>query len=468
MYAEHDRARLAVETTDGLPLRAKTHPFPEDPGRPPFGRDYDRLIHTAAFRRLQGKTQVVTPGQSDFFRTRLTHTIEVAQIARRLAYRLTREVDERFAAEAADVCEAAAILHDFGHPPFGHIGEHALHAALEKVAAKGRWMVDFERLGGYEGNAQSFRQAVWSFRRARDDDRGLQLTRAVLDASIKYPWSYSRSAPVPSKWNYYPSEDWAFEWVREDVVGTGKSFEAQVMDWSDDVAYTTHDIEDWWHAGYIPLTMLCQSKAARQHLADEVVAATSNRINATKSHVESTIENLFGVSGAFANFHDLGTEYDGSSEAKEAMRHLKSELFTKFVNGARAEGDIALGRHRAKLVIDDQVRLENAILKQLVWTFVIEHPRMATHQRGQRAVVSFLVETYASLVCEGNASSLDVLPRDRRERIKRLKQQADRSGNKHEVLRLIADHVAGMTDAYATMMHQRLSGQVSGHINAFV
>ena len=488
MYNGDDQARLAVivDADTDLPLRGISHEYPQDSGRPPFGRDYDRLIHTPAFRRLQGKTQVVTPGQSDFFRTRLTHTIEVAQIARRLAYRLCQNSGESHAIEAADICEAAAIVHDFGHPPFGHIGEQALHSALRDVSAERFWQLDFERLGGYEGNAQSFRQAVWSFRRSEVEGRGLQLTRAVLDAFIKYPWSFADITPKLGKWNFYPSESWAFDWVRKGVSGIGKSFEAQVMDWSDDVAYTTHDLEDWWHAGYIPLTMLSQSKTSRSRLAKQTIASwrktgrirdpasdpsrdpSEGELTWTESQVTDTIESLFETGGAFEKFRQLGTEYDGSSEAKEAMRHLKRKLFKRFINESKAEGQLDRGRHQANLAINEAIRRENAILKELVWNYVIEHPRMATHQNGQRAVVSFLVKTYASLVLDDGMSSLDVLPRDRRERIRRLREHADQGASKYEILRLIADQVAGMTDSYAIMMHQRLSGQVSGHINEFI
>ena len=149
----------------------------EDP-RPPFARDYDRLIYTRAFRRLQGKTQVVSPGEGDLFRTRLTHTIEVAQAARRLAEHLNRRASDARIKDGrepgwqptpedvrgmppeqqrvdADLCEAAAILHDLGHPPMGHAGEAALHAAVKELTAAGGW--PGASPAGFNGNAQSFR-----------------------------------------------------------------------------------------------------------------------------------------------------------------------------------------------------------------------------------------------------------------------------------------------------------------------
>ena len=181
--------------------------------RSPFARDYDRLIYTRAFRRLQGKTQVVSPGEGDLFRTRLTHTIEVAQAARRLAEDLNRRADDarRDAGTAGpvtaddvaalpasqqkvdpDLCEAAAVLHDLGHPPFGHAGEAALHQAVMELTAPDPKMGDARWPGavraGFNGNAQSFRLAVATLEH-KEGTPGLQLTRATLDASLKYPWA---------------------------------------------------------------------------------------------------------------------------------------------------------------------------------------------------------------------------------------------------------------------------------------
>ncbi|MEV4311121.1 dGTP triphosphohydrolase [Actinocrispum sp. NPDC049592] len=383
MYEDHDKARLlAVEdAATRLPIAGQTQASGiEQAARPPFTRDYDRLIHTAAFRRLQGKTQVVTPGQSDFFHTRLTHTVEVAQIARRLAYRLCYEADETHAREVSDVCEAAAIMHDFGHPPFGHIGEEALHQALKSVAKEPKWNVDFTHLGGYEGNAQSFRQVVWSFQRAQEDGPGLQLTRAVLDASIKYPWTFKKGK---RKWNYYPSEKWAFDWVRGEAPTEDKSFEAQIMDWADDVAYATHDLEDWCHAQYIPLAMLSQSDSALEYLKQEIInswAPTGRIVNSearpenlptavgllsTEDEVDSALRTMFRNSQMFKGFQKLGTEYDGSRDAKLAVQHMRHYLFETFLGSVvSTTGDVLRGRHAAKLHIPPEVRRQNAILKE--------------------------------------------------------------------------------------------------------
>ncbi len=304
VYNDHDRARLLGPDIDAtgavVGVRATTE---EDLKRPTFGRDYDRIVHTNAFRRLQGKTQVVTPGQADFFRTRLTHTVEVAQIARRLAWRLCESEGSDRALEVSDVCEAAATMHDLGHPPFGHVGEVALNDELDVLASE--WDVDKFELGGFEGNAQSFRQVVTTVSRAAHP--GLQLTRATLDASIKYP--RTRSHEDQRKWNYYPSERWAYEWVREGVSDAAeKSFEAMIMEWADDVAYATHDIDDWFRAGYMPLPLLAQSAEAREQLAGAVIEAWSARQRSFDDDaVRGAITDLF-LGPAFGAFADVQAE----------------------------------------------------------------------------------------------------------------------------------------------------------------
>lgn len=269
----------------------------EDP-RSPFARDYDRLIYTAQFRRLQGKTQVVTAGEADFFRTRLTHTIEVAQVARRLAEALNRsayafrrqrgiegfvasrrrvnELDAACQIVDPDLCEAAAILHDLGHPPFAHAGEMALNSALNAVAEQ----AGIDSVGGFEGNAQSFRLAT-SVLSHHGSQRGLQLTLATLDACLKYPWTAGTAgAPKPDKWSAYPTEDEALALVRARAPGElrfAASLEAQIMDWADDVAYSIHDLEDWYRAGYVPLPRLAELASEQDRFVEFVVARWQSR-----------------------------------------------------------------------------------------------------------------------------------------------------------------------------------------------
>ena len=456
-YGPHDLAR---------------HPDRDDPVdyRHPFERDFDRLIHTGAFRRLQGTTGVVAAGEADHFRTRLTHTLEVAQLARRLGDRL---------GASPDVCEAAAIMHDFGHAPFGHVGEEALCAALDAAAV--RWGLDSDEVGGYEGNAQTFR-LVTSRLTGHSDLPGLNLTRATLDASLKYPWA--RGEVSRSKWCFYPSERDEAARVREGVDASNpyrRSIEAQVMDWADDVAYAVHDIEDFTLAGAIPLALLTQSSGARERVAAQLIARRERRGKLaeppvrdagaigefpfetpryTAQQLAETFERLFAdPAGPFAAFRGLTGEYDGSAEYRRALRSMRTALIGELVHAVHpVDADAPFRRHHNDLAIPLEARLVDDVLRDLLWLFVIEHPRMATYQHGQRRIVTDLLELHVTAVEAGDVA---IFPRDLQPELTPLVERTQDDGSRTGVLRLVADHIGQLTDDGAARLHRRLTGHVA-------
>jgi dGTPase len=215
-------------------------------------RDRDRVLYAAAFARLAEITQVVSPERGYVFHNRLTHSLKVAQIARRIAESLNREHPkevEELGGLDSDATEAAGLAHDLGHPPFGHIAEEELNRLVRKAGVR----------DGYEGNAQAFRIAV---RLANSDacDRkdvpipGLNLTRRTLDGILKYPWGHEDRPPgYKNKWGYYETEADVFGWVRKGRQRRQRSIIAEIMDWADDITFAIHDLLDFYRSGRIPI-----------------------------------------------------------------------------------------------------------------------------------------------------------------------------------------------------------------------
>ena len=375
-------------------------------GRSPYQRDRARVLHSAALRRLAAKTQVVGVGEDDFPRTRLTHSLECAQVGRELAQTLGAD---------PDIVDAGCLAHDLGHPPFGHNGETALAVAAEPA-------------GGFEGNAQSLRILTRLEAKVLTDDgesAGLNLTRAVLDAATKYPWTRREGT---HKFGAYEDDQPVFHWFR-DRTDEARCLEAQVMDWADDVAYSVHDLEDGIHSGQVPLGKV--DKAAVLEIAYATGCATT-----------ATLEALYDDLAGQPWWVDA---YDGALRDQAAVKRMTSELTGRLtasvVRATRAAyGDGDLQRYQADLVVPDQTRAECELLKAIAVHYVMLG-RVAVQER-QRVLLLELVE-----VLKEHAP--DALEPALREVWRTAKDDRER-------LRVVIDQVASLTDPSAVAWHSRL------------
>jgi dGTPase len=404
-YTEADRERWVAE--DPAHKRAD---------RDDFARDRARLVHSASLRRLSAKTQVVQPTSDDFVRNRLTHSLEVAQIGREFGAALGC---------SADVVDTACLAHDLGHPPFGHNGETALDAVAAGV-------------GGFEGNAQTLRILTrLEPKRAHPDGRpaGLNLTRASLDAATKYPWRRGRAPHPTMKFGVYDDDLEVFDWFRTGAPDAHRSVEAEVMDWSDDVAYSVHDVEDAVASGWLDPRLLREPGDVEAVLA---VAGEVYEPGLTPDELAEALERLLAT-GAVPD------AYDGSRPSLAALKDMTSRLIGRFVvaveQATRAQhGPGPLTRHGGRLVVPREARAECAVLKAVAAHYVMHAAeRVALHVR-QREVVAELVAAFES--------DPDRLDPD-------LRRDWDDADGDSAALRVLVDQVASLTDVRALTLHRR-------------
>jgi dGTPase len=399
---------------DGGDRRLVDEPV-KDPGsgRSPFQRDRARVLHSAAFRRLAAKTQVITAGEDDFLRTRLTHSLEVAQIAREMAVALGAD---------PDVVDTAGLAHDLGHPPFGHNGEDALNAIAGAA-------------GGFEGNTQTLR--VVTRLEAKVPGAGLNLTRATLDAVTKYPWPRRDGV---RKFGVYPDDAPVFAWLRDGAPAARRCLEAQIMDWADDVAYSVHDLEDGVHARHVRPAVL-DAPDERAALCADVAQAYSDE---DVAGLGAVLDDLLAAP-TMAALRD----YDGSHRAQAALKQTTSVLVGRLssaaVDATRAEfGPGRLRRYGADLIVPRRARAECALLKGMALRYVMNRDGAADRYAQQTNVVTELVEA----LCDRSPEGLDPV-------FAPLWRSA---GDNAARLRVVIDQVASLTDHSVLAWHARLTG----------
>ncbi|GGF29988.1 deoxyguanosinetriphosphate triphosphohydrolase [Microbacterium sorbitolivorans] len=396
-----------------------------------FARDRARILHSAALRRLGAKTQVLSPASdADFARNRLTHSLEVAQIGRELATSLGL---------SEDVVDAACLSHDLGHPPFGHNGERALN----------EWASD---IGGFEGNAQSLRILTRLEAKTMQGDRslGLNLTRATLDATCKYPWTVSDPVADPGgrlKFGVYPEDEEIYRWMREGAPDRVRCIEAEVMDLSDDIAYSVHDFEDAVMNGYVDVAQL----------ADPV------EHHPLVGNIQSWVGYDYGRDELADALYRLSRQpmwlrdFDRSRQSLARLKNLTSDLIGRFASSAveatreqYPEGDLT--RYQAHVVIPRDIELEIAVLKGIMGASIVRAERRREVYREQRAVLTRIADALSTTdtLFSSGADQLDPA----------FAVDYAAAVSDAERKRVIVDQVASLTDQSAVAWHARLVGDI--------
>ena len=396
--------------------------------RNPFQIDRDRIIHAQAFRKLQSKTQVFLSGEYDFYRTRLTHSMEVAQVGRSICHYL-RTVGEPLREDFAidgDLVEAVCLAHDLGHPPFGHSGEKTLQELML------RW-------GGFEGNAQTLHLLTETMYQDGSGVRGMQPTRALLDGVLKYKKLFGEfPEPPPNHFLYDPqarARDFVFggapipaELHRGDRLNSFKSVECQIMDWADDVAYSLHDIVDGVKAGFLTIERI------EAWAAGEPMDARRQRL------LEQLLEGI------------RADRLEGIVSAKIGACITACRLRERsgFMAGAT-------NRYRFELVIAPGVEGEALFFKKMANDIIFESPQLQQIEHKARKVLFDLWESCWRYYVEPPPRVIRILP-------PRVGQLIDAESTQAGKARRICDWLSVLTDGMIVRTYRRLFDPEFGSI----
>ncbi|OYD44073.1 hypothetical protein CHU00_18795 [Sphingobacterium cellulitidis] len=452
--------------------------------RGPIRRDYGRLLHSPSFRRLQGKTQLYPGIESDFFRNRLTHSLEVAQIAKTIALKLNHiDLKDEIIKIDPDLCEFAGLAHDLGHPPFGHQGEEALDEIMR----------DF---GGFEGNAQTLRILTRLEKKSIDGKdislhinkrTGLNLTYRTLASILKYdniiPLK-EKNRPAANKNHpikgYYSTEKAVVTKIKENVVGDKnflnfKTVECQIMDVADDIAYSTYDLEDGLKAGFYHPTSIFNypkevydriavkvSKAIKHSFSGQNVIDVLQDVFSKLLHITSLDGNVWSIENkkndlyfqvkaefldtAFAQkMHDMNTLSQKIAKNGELRSELTSGLINSAVNGVYIDVN-KTNPSQSKVELDPDIRIKVEVLKNFTYESQIQSPRLKVAEyRGKQIVKDIFLAL-------GENEGWRLLPEDHQQLYDNCKSEPERK-------RCICDFIAGMTDKYAIEFYGRLKSE---------
>lgn len=412
-YEPRDEERWAVEP-------------PKSKSRTAFERDRARLIHSSALRRLGAKSQVLVAGTDDFARTRLTHTLEVAQIGRQIGAMLGCD---------PDVVDCACLAHDLGHPPFGHNGEKALATIASGI-------------GGFEGNAQTLRILTRLEPKIFHEDgrsAGVNLTRASLDAAVKYPWTLAEAAKHPkgersAKFCVYPDDEPVFRWLKQNAPAETKPMECQVMDLSDDIAYSVHDVEDAIATGAFNSIALTDAR-----VVDQIIEQTRAWYG-----LKWDADLLVAALERLQRERLFPGHFNGSRQALAQLKNITSTLIGRFAVSVEratraAYGTGPLTRYSANVVIPEETNYEIVALKGIAVHFVMApREREPFHQEELR-----IVEDLIDVLMADAPRASDVLE-------SQFLADWNEATNDDERLRVAIDQVASLTDGSALALHSIL------------
>lgn len=417
--------------------------------RQAFERDRDRILYSSAFHRLAGITQIVRAGELDIFHTRQQHTYKVAQIGRRLAqYRLRSQPDEaKVHGLDVEAVEAACLAHDLGHPPFGHAAETELDRIVRDPTIVG-CVPDDADADGYEGNAQTFRILTKLAVRYSKDNPGLDLTRAALAATLKYPWLRDLADnKKKSKWSAYRTEEREFRWARQHCHGDHKTAEAELMDWADDIAYSVHDLEDFHRVGIIPWSEIV-SPDSKDNIIQGALAGWKKDPAYPADATRRLTEALDRVTRKLILFPSVTKEvYNGAREQRRQLRNFTSQLIGNYVRAISLTKDAGGPTVTITPEAADEVRL----LKHFARHYVISLPALHAQQYGQRKIVRKLFKIFLE---EGKVGNLKLFPA----RLRYIWED----NHDDKPARLAADCVASLTENEAYQLYGRLTGAESG------
>ena len=419
--------------TENLTPRSQGASTPDTEHRSPFQIDRDRILHSAAFRRLQGKTQVFYSflvGDYDFYRTRLTHSLEVAQVGRSICAWLQKTSSELLhgAGIDGDLVEAACLAHDLGHPPFGHTGERALH----------RLMAPY---GGFEGNAQTLRLLTATL--FRDGREGMNPTRGLLDAVLKYKTLKSETPEAENHYVYDEQEPYlkfvnggqafAAELAPGKPRNNFRSLECQIMDWADDTAYSLNDLGDAIQRDFISVAKL-EAWAAKQALGD---VEQDHLAFLLKAIHEGKIEGRLG--------RGIG----------DHIRACSLRERSNFLSGSTR-------RYSLELVIDEAMLRKARLNKRIAKALVFDTPNLQQIDFKADRVLSRMFEVLQERYVERNGRrSWHFLPEP-------IEQRLECEDDAKVRARFVCDWLANLTDRSAWEWHQRLFDVSAGAMGKFL